>query len=170
MRFTLPAYIVLAVTACVRTRGRHPLRACVFSAGSPLSTVPSSPRWLTEVHKPQWTLLCLPLSRGSFWPNQTCNITESTGNFWRFLQSGGGGVSYMQHVMSQNSLQLSRTHFTTALSDDGMLYLHLLQQTDKAALARNERTGWDGSTHEHISSFLILCSMKYTGSIAWCPP
>lgn len=78
-------------TVCVfiRTWGHHPLQgACVFSwfpsqhcSFLTLHFLP--PGWLTEVHKLQWTLHCLPLSWGSFGPNQ--NLQYHRVN-WKLLK------------------------------------------------------------------------------------
>lgn len=69
--------------------GHHPLQgACVFSwfpsqhcSFLTLHFLP--PGWLTEVHKLQWTLLCLLLSWGSFGPNQ--NLQYHRVN-WKLLK------------------------------------------------------------------------------------
>lgn len=85
---------------CVLEHGVITLcRARVFSAGFPsqhcsfvtLHFLP--PGWLTEVHKLQWTLLCLLLSWGSFGPNQ--NLQHHRVN-WKTSKASSESSFYLQ--------------------------------------------------------------------------
>lgn len=161
---------------CFRTWGHDPLQGvCVFS-WFPLSALflphaaLSPTRWLTEVHRLQWTLLCLPLSWGSVRTNQNLDITGSTGNFWSFQWIQPLWKLQQKHFPFLNcwmtsNYYISSSHLLVRAWWEALRYITSLNQTlfnhlDSENNSYCNFTGWKFANFS-CSTVLDLYHLRY---------